>query len=105
MGRSTKSQARGRRTGDCLPIHDGLNVALAMDCTGKHFLGRLPMVRRQPTFEKGMNMLWTIAVILFVLWAVGLATSYTMGGLVHILLVLAVVTVVIRLIQGRRAAP
>jgi len=50
-----------------------------------------------------MNMLWTIAVILFVLWALGLATSYTLGGLVHILLILAVVTVVIRLIQGRRA--
>ena len=52
-----------------------------------------------------MNMLWTIAVILFVLWALGLATSYTMGGFVHILLVLAVVVVVIRLIQGRRALP
>ena len=52
-----------------------------------------------------MNMLWTIAVILFVLWALGLATSYTMGGLVHILLILAVVTVAIRLIQGRRALP
>ena len=52
-----------------------------------------------------MNMLWTIAVVLFVLWALGLATSYTMGGLVHILLILAVVTVVIRLIQGRRALP
>ena len=52
-----------------------------------------------------MNMLWTIAVILFVLWALGLATSYTMGGLVHILLILAVVTVVIRLIQGRIALP
>ena len=52
-----------------------------------------------------MNMLWTIAVILFVLWALGLATSYTMGGLVHILLVLAVVVVVVRLIQGRRALP
>jgi len=50
-------------------------------------------------------MLWTIAVILFVLWALGLATSYTMGGLVHILLVLAVVAVVVRLIQGRRALP
>jgi hypothetical protein len=52
-----------------------------------------------------MNMLWTIAVILFVLWALGLATSYTLGGFVHILLILAVVAVVIRLIQGRRALP
>ena len=52
-----------------------------------------------------MNMLWTIAVILFVLWALGLATAYTMGGFVHILLILAVVAVVVRLIQGRRALP
>jgi hypothetical protein len=48
-------------------------------------------------------MLWTIAVILFVLWALGLVTSYTAGGLVHLLLVIALVVVVIRLIQGRRA--
>ena len=49
-----------------------------------------------------MNMLWTIAVILLVLWGLGFATSYTMGGFIHILLILAVVAVVIRLIQGRR---
>jgi len=47
-------------------------------------------------------MLWTICVILFVLWALGMVTSYTMGGIVHILLVLAVVVLVIQLIQGRR---
>jgi len=50
-------------------------------------------------------MLWTIAVVLLVLWALGFATSYTMGGFIHILLVLAVVAVAIRLIQGRRALP
>jgi hypothetical protein len=48
------------------------------------------------------QMLWTIAVILFVLWALGLATSYTLSGFVHILLVLAIVVVLIRVIQGRR---
>jgi len=48
-------------------------------------------------------MLWTIAVILFVLWALGLATAYTLYGFVHILLVAAVVIVLIRVIQGRRA--
>jgi hypothetical protein len=48
-------------------------------------------------------MLWTIAVILFILWALGLVTSYTAGGLVHLLLVVALVVVVIRVIQGRRA--
>ena len=47
-------------------------------------------------------MLWTIFVILLVLWALGMITSYSMGGLIHILLVVAVVILVIRLIQGRR---
>jgi hypothetical protein len=47
-------------------------------------------------------MLWTIFVILLVLWLLGLVTSYTMGGFIHILLVLAVVVVLIRVIQGRR---
>jgi len=47
-------------------------------------------------------MLWTIAVILFVLWAIGLATAYTMAGFIHILLVLAIIVVLIRVIQGRR---
>jgi hypothetical protein len=47
-------------------------------------------------------MLWTIAVLLLVLWGLGLVTSYTLGGFIHILLVVAVVIVVIRLIQGRR---
>ena len=48
-------------------------------------------------------MLWTIAVILFVLWLLGLVSSYTLGGFIHILLVLAVIVIVINLIQGRRA--
>jgi len=47
-------------------------------------------------------MLWTIAVILFVMWALGLATGYTISGFIHILLVLAIVVVLIRVIQGRR---
>lgn len=46
-------------------------------------------------------MLWTIFVILLVLWALGLLTAYTFGGLIHILLVIALVVLVIRLIQGR----
>ena len=46
-------------------------------------------------------MLWTIAVILLVLWLLGMVSSYTLGGFIHILLVLAVVAVLIRLIQGR----
>lgn len=47
-------------------------------------------------------MLETIALVLMVLWAVGLVSSYTMGGLIHILLVVAIVVVLLRIIQGRR---
>jgi hypothetical protein len=47
-------------------------------------------------------MLWTIFMILLVLWALGLATSYTAGGLIHVLLVIAVIVVIIQLLQGRR---
>jgi hypothetical protein len=47
-------------------------------------------------------MLWTIAMILVVLWLLGLVSSYTLGGFIHVLLVLAVIIVLIRLIQGRR---
>ncbi|KAA3626417.1 MAG: lmo0937 family membrane protein [Proteobacteria bacterium] len=47
-------------------------------------------------------MLETIAIVLLILWLLGLVSSYTMGGFIHILLVLAVVIVVLRLIQGRR---
>ena len=47
-------------------------------------------------------MLWTIFVILLVMWLLGLVTSYTFGGFVHLLLLLAVVVLVIQLVQGRR---
>ncbi|MDO9265646.1 MAG: lmo0937 family membrane protein [Sulfurimonas sp.] len=47
-------------------------------------------------------MLWTIAVILIVLWALGLVTSFTLGGFIHLLLVLAIIVILIRVIQGRR---
>jgi len=47
-------------------------------------------------------MLWTVAVVLLVLWALGLVTSYTMGGFIHFLLVIAIVVVLINVIQGRK---
>ena len=47
-------------------------------------------------------MVWTLCVVLLVLWALGLATSYTAGGLIHVLLVVALVVMVVRLLQGRR---
>jgi hypothetical protein len=66
-------------------------------------------LRNAPIFTFGLtratehsDMLWTIFVILLILWLLGLVTSYTFGGFVHILLVLAVVVLVIRLLQGRR---
>jgi len=49
-----------------------------------------------------LYMLWTIAVILMVLWLLGLVSSYTMGGFIHVLLVIAIVVVLVRIIQGRR---
>lgn len=47
-------------------------------------------------------MLWTIAVVLLILWLLGFVSSYTLGGFIHILLVIAVVVILLRLIQGRR---
>lgn len=47
-------------------------------------------------------MLWTIAVVLIILWLLGVVTSYTLGGFIHILLVIAVITILIRLIKGQK---
>jgi hypothetical protein len=59
--------------------------------------------RDSPTLGKRRsNMLETLAVILVVLWLLGLVTSYTMGGLIHVLLVIAIVVILVRVLQGRR---
>ena len=55
-----------------------------------------------PRLRSVEQMLWTIAVILLVMWALGLATAYTLSGFIHILLLLAIAVVLIRVIQGRR---
>jgi predicted nucleic acid-binding Zn ribbon protein len=52
--------------------------------------------------EREVGMLWTIIVILFILWLLGLVTAYTFGGLIHILLVIALIILIVRLLQGRR---
>jgi hypothetical protein len=52
--------------------------------------------------SKETNMLWTIFVILLILWGLGLMTGYTMGGVIHALLVIAIVVVLVQVIQGRR---
>lgn len=49
-------------------------------------------------------MLWTIAIVLLVLWALGLVSSYTLGGFIHILLIAAIIIVLVNLISGRRAS-
>ena len=51
-----------------------------------------------------LNLIWVVVVALVVLWGVGLATAYTMGGLIHVLLALAIVAVLVRVILGRRVA-
>jgi hypothetical protein len=56
----------------------------------------------QPLFYRRSTMLWTIFVILLILWALGLLTGYTMGGVIHALLVIAIIVILIQVIQGRR---
>jgi hypothetical protein len=58
--------------------------------------------RRSPENGKEPDMLWTVGVILLVLWALGLVSGYTMGGIIHLLLVIALIVVAIQVIQGRR---
>jgi fatty acid desaturase len=60
--------------------------------------GESPNLLRRPT-----KMLWTITIILFILWIVGLVSSYTLGGWIHILLVLAIIVLIFNLLSGRRA--
>ena len=66
-----------------------------------------PCVRHPPDAKSGNNekvrsMLYTIAVVMIILWLLGLVTSTTMGGLIHILLVIAIVMILVNLISGRR---
>jgi len=51
---------------------------------------------------RGVGLLWAVVVVLVVLWALGMGTANSMGGLIHLLLVIAVIVVVVRLLQGRR---
>jgi hypothetical protein len=55
--------------------------------------------------ERNRTMLWTIAVVILLLWLLGMISSYTLGGFIHILLVVALVVVLVRIIQGRRVIP
>ena len=60
-------------------------------------------MRKSSFTQESFNMLWTVFVVLVVLWALGLVTSYTLGGFFHVLLLFAVAVMLIRLLQGRRA--
>lgn len=71
-----------------------------MDLRENHYS---PSIRKYSGLAQEGSMLWTIAVILIVLWAVGLVSAYTLGGFIHVLLVLAIIIVLVRIIQGRRA--
>jgi hypothetical protein len=59
-------------------------------------------MRKIRYLKGGADMLWTIFVILMILWLLGFVSGYTIGGFIHILLVIAIVVVLIRIIQGRR---
>jgi hypothetical protein len=65
--------------------------------------GHRYLVQTDSSVQQEDAMLWTIAIVLLLLWALGLVSSYTMGGFIHILLIAAVVMVLVSLITGRRA--
>jgi Family of unknown function (DUF5670) len=70
--------------------------------TWEHWCGSAPANSGSKKSERKLIMLYTIAVIVLVLWLLGLVTSYTMGGFIHILLVIAIVMVLVNVISGRR---
>jgi hypothetical protein len=79
-------------------LEEPLHSLWPSDCPGPAWL-----FSKETGKKENRKMLWTIFVILLVLWFLGLVTSYTLGGFIHILLVLAVVALVFQLISGRRA--
>jgi hypothetical protein len=81
--------------------HDGAEPSRLSFCPRLALGARLVIWRL--TERQEVAMLWTIFVILLVLWLLGVVTSYTLGGFIHVLLVIAVIMAVMQLIQGRRA--
>jgi hypothetical protein len=65
-------------------------------------MARRLLIPMSPAKQRSFTMLWTIFVILLILWLLGMVSGATLGGFVHLLLVLAIVVVLIRVIQGRR---
>jgi len=64
--------------------------------------GNAPASSDATADRKEDHMMWTIAVVLIVLWVLGLVSNYTMGGFIHILIVIAIIVVLLRIIQGRK---
>jgi hypothetical protein len=81
--------------------HRGVNGASARWRASSARIRTLDL-RLQLSSRGSTQMLWTIALFLIILWALGMVTSYTAAGLIHVLLVIALVIVVIRVVQGRR---
>jgi hypothetical protein len=86
------------------PQHDNARRAaeIAAQLSDRGHFGTLCRGAAGVTSNLEVIMLWTIALVLLVLWFLGLVSSYTMGGFIHILLVLAIIAVLVRVIQGRR---
>ena len=75
-----------------------------MKLANRHWLARTRQPAVVPNKRKENHMLYTIAVVLIILWLLGLVTSYTMGGVIHLLLVIALVMVLANFISGRKRA-
>jgi hypothetical protein len=69
---------------------------------GPQLISRANRRRDRPSVPRRKTMLWTITIILFLLWLVGLISSYTFGGWIHILIVIAVIILIVNLLNGRR---
>lgn len=91
--RARPAARRGRRR----PRHLALSIRGGFICCGTS-----PSVSPFINFNDPHPMLYTIALVLIVLWLLGLVTSYTIGGFIHILVVVAIIMVLLRFIQGRR---
>lgn len=90
-------------TGPAVAWHDTCSMTQCGP-DGRRFRTRpTPYPARQSSTAVRMTMLWTLFVVLLLLWLLGVVSSYTLGGFIHILLVLAVVAVLVQLITGRRA--
>ena len=102
-----KRGARPRIEGTDAPVpHKAERLAIwrNLHATGRTQILRMPGNISRIAEALGVtNMLWTLFVVLLVLWVLGLVSSYTLGGFIHILLVLAIVALVFQLLSGRRA--